>query len=100
MPNPYAGADLTTEADGPIDLPIDRPAEHSGIRGILAPMSRPDLTLQPVLLVLVVACSVRYVDRHGLGLTGALILLGAAVLPMAYGAGRCCQATSPDRLMG
>jgi signal transduction histidine kinase len=55
-----------------------------GVRGILAPAARLDRWLQVVLVVLVATGAVRYVDRHGLGVTGVLVLLGAAVLALAY----------------
>ncbi|SDI33088.1 Signal transduction histidine kinase [Actinokineospora alba] len=55
-----------------------------GIHGILAPAARLDRWLQVVLVVLVATGAVRYVDRHGLGVTGVLVLLGAAVLALAY----------------
>lgn len=55
-----------------------------GVRGILAPAARLDRWLQVVLVVLVATGALRYVDRHGLGVTGGLVLLGAAVLALAY----------------
>lgn len=55
-----------------------------GVRGILAPAARLDRWLLVVLQVLLVTCAVRYVDRHGVGATGAGVLAGAAVLGAAY----------------
>ncbi|WP_436496995.1 sensor histidine kinase [Actinokineospora sp. HUAS TT18] len=58
--------------------------DRHGVRGILAPAAALDRWLQVVLVALVATCAVRYVDRHGLGATGVLVLLGAAVLALAY----------------
>lgn len=58
--------------------------QSPGLRGVLAPAAELDRWLQVVLLVLVTTCAVRYVDRHGLGTTGLLVLLGAALLALAY----------------
>ena len=58
----------------------DRP----GLHGILAPAARLDRWLPVVLLVLVATSAVRYVDRHGLGVLGTLVLLGAAALVLGY----------------
>jgi signal transduction histidine kinase len=63
---------------------LDRPGPATGEHGILAPASRLDRWLLAVLVVLLVASAVRYVDRHELGVTGGLVLLGAAVLGLAY----------------
>lgn len=57
----------------------DRP----GVHGILA-ATRLDPWLLVVLVVLLLASAVRYVDRHGLGPTGLLVLAGALVLALAY----------------
>ncbi len=57
-----------------------RPGEH----GILAPAVRLDRWLLVVLVVLLVACAVRYVDRHGLDAAGIAVLAGAAALGLAY----------------
>ncbi|MEV5000337.1 sensor histidine kinase [Nocardioides sp. LML1-1-1.1] len=57
----------------------DRP----GVHGILA-AARLDPWLLVVLVVLLLASAVRYVDRHGLGATGLLVLAGALVLALAY----------------
>jgi signal transduction histidine kinase len=59
----------------------------AGVRGILAPAERLDRWLLVVLVVLLITCAVRYLDRHGLDTAGAAVLLGAAVLGAAY-AGR------------
>lgn len=58
--------------------------ERTGLRGILAPVTTLDRWLQVVLVVLVASSAVRYVDRHGLGSTGTLIVLGGAGLAAAY----------------
>ncbi|WP_217996810.1 sensor histidine kinase [Nocardioides jensenii] len=55
-----------------------------GVRGILAPADRLDQWLLVMLLVLLVTCAVRYVDRHGLGATGVGVLAGALLLGSAY----------------
>ncbi|HVK29822.1 MAG TPA: sensor histidine kinase [Nocardioides sp.] len=57
-----------------------RPGEH----GILAPAARLDRWLLVVLVVLLVTCAVRYVDRHDLDATGVAVLAGALVLGLAY----------------
>lgn len=58
--------------------------DRTGLRGILAPVTKLDRWLQVVLVVLVASSAVRYVDRHGLGSAGMLIVLGAAGLAAAY----------------
>jgi signal transduction histidine kinase len=63
---------------------LDRPGPATGEHGILAPASRLDRWLLVVLVVLLVASAVRYLDRHGLGATGVAVLLGALVLGVAY----------------
>lgn len=60
------------------------PAHRPGERGILAPAAQLDRWLLAVLIVLLVACAARYVDRHGFGVTGAAVLTGASVLGLAY----------------
>jgi signal transduction histidine kinase len=67
--------------------------DRTGVRGILAPAAALDRWLQVVLVLLVATCAVRYVDRHGLGTTGALILIGAAGLAVAYSS----RSLLPDR---
>lgn len=57
-----------------------RPGEH----GILAPAARLDRWLLVVLVLLLAACAVRYVDRHTLDATGVAVLAGALVLGLAY----------------
>ncbi|KRB76472.1 histidine kinase [Nocardioides sp. Root190] len=57
-----------------------RPGEH----GILAPAARLDRWLLAVLVVLLVTCAARYVDRHDLDPTGVAVLTGAVVLAAAY----------------
>ncbi len=54
--------------------------------GLLASGRRLDVWLFVVLVVLVATSSLRYVVRHGLGLTGVLVLLGAALLIAGYAA--------------
>lgn len=58
--------------------------DRTGVRGVLAPVATLDRWLMVVLVLLVATCAVRYVDRHGLGTTGTLILLGAACLAVVY----------------
>ncbi|GAA3659838.1 hypothetical protein GCM10022237_19810 [Nocardioides ginsengisoli] len=60
---------------------VRRPA---GVHGILAPAVRLDRWLLVVLVVLLVTCATRYVERHGLGGTGVAVLAGALVLGLAY----------------
>lgn len=64
-------------------VPDRRPP--AGVRGILAPAERLDRWLLVVLVVLLVTCAVRYLDRHGLDAGGAAVLAGATVLGVAYG---------------
>ncbi|GAB3854524.1 hypothetical protein GCM10028801_08790 [Nocardioides maradonensis] len=63
---------------------MSSPTRPDGVRGILAPATALDRWLLVVLVVLVAACGVRYVDRHGLGLAGAVVLAGGALLAVAY----------------
>lgn len=58
-----------------------RPA---GVHGILAPAARLDRWLLVVLVVLLITCAARYVERHGLDATGAAVLAGAVMLGVAY----------------
>lgn len=67
--------------------------DRTGVRGILAPVATLDRWLQVVLVLLVATCAVRYVDRHGAGTAGTLILLGAAGLALAY----ATRTLAPDR---
>lgn len=67
--------------------------DGGGIRGILAPVGRLDRWLPAVLLVLVAACAVRYLTRHGFDTGGLLILLGAVALVAGYAA----RPLLPDR---
>jgi signal transduction histidine kinase len=55
------------------------------VHGILAPAARLDRWLLVVLVVLLVASALRYLDRHGLDAAGAAVLAGALVLGLAYG---------------
>ena len=58
----------------------------TGVHGILAPVARLDGWLLAVLVVLLAASAVRYVDRHGLDAAGAMVLTGAVALGLAYAA--------------
>lgn len=58
--------------------------DRTTARGVLAPVTALDRWLLVVLVLLAVTSSMRYVDRHGLGTSGTLILLGAAALTLAY----------------
>lgn len=57
---------------------------RDGVHGILAPAARLDPWLLVVLVVLLVTSAIRYVDRHGLGVTGGIVLGGAVLLGLAY----------------
>lgn len=63
-----------------VSLGPRRPGEH----GILAPAGRLDRWLLVVLVVMLVTCAVRYVDRHAFDATGGAVLAGALVLGLAY----------------
>lgn len=67
-------------AHGPAGGTPPRPGSH----GVLASVARLDRWLQLVLVVLVVTSALRYLDRHGLGVAGALVLAGAVVLITVY----------------
>lgn len=58
--------------------------DSPGVRGILAPASRLGRWLTIVMTALLASCAVRYLDRHGLGPWGLVVLAGAAVLAVAY----------------
>ncbi len=58
--------------------------DDAGVHGILAPAARLDRWLLVVLVVLLLTCSARYVDRHGLDPAGVAVLAGALVLGLAY----------------
>lgn len=73
LPRPYAGSVMSNHVE-----------RRSGVHGILAPAVRLDRWLPVVLAALVVTSAARYVDRHGLGVTGVLVLLGAAALALGY----------------
>src|SRR5690606_26573916 len=75
--SPYAGPTMSPST-------ADRADGRPGVHGILAPAARLDRWLLVVLVVLVVTCAVRYVDRHGLGATGVAVLAGALLLVLAY----------------
>ncbi|RNL61348.1 sensor histidine kinase [Nocardioides marmoriginsengisoli] len=64
--------------------PTGRAVRRPGVRGILAPAARLDRWLLLVLVVFLVTCAIRYVDRHALDATGAAVLAGAAALALAY----------------
>ena len=66
-----------------------------GVRGILAPAERLDRWLLVILVVLLVTCAVRYLDRHGLDAPGAAILVGAAAPSAA-----CCPVGPGGRRSG
>ena len=55
-----------------------------GVRGILAPASGLDAWLLGVLVVLLLSCAARYLDRHGFDARGAAVLAGAFVLGLAH----------------
>lgn len=57
---------------------------RDGVHGILAPAARLDRWLLAVLVVLLITCAARYVDRHGLDLAGLAVLVGALLLGVAY----------------
>src|SRR3712207_8954147 len=63
------------------------PERRRGVRGILADISRLDVWLDVVIVVLTLASTVRYVDGHGLGDRAPAVLGGAAVLLACYAAG-------------
>lgn len=65
-------------------LPALATARRTGVHGILAPAARLDRWLLVVLVVLLVTCAARYVDRHGLDAAGLAVLAGALVLGLAY----------------
>lgn len=54
--------------------------ENAGMRGILAPVARFDKWLHLVLIVLLVTCAARYLERHGLGAETWAVFAGAAAL--------------------
>lgn len=59
-------------------------APAAGVHGILAPAIRLDRWLLLVLVALLAASAMRYVDRHGLDASAARVLAGAVVLGLAY----------------
>lgn len=72
----------TAPSDADSAAPAGSPS--TGLRGILAPATALDRWLLVVLVALLGACGARYVDRHGLGVSGVAVLAGAAVLGTAY----------------
>lgn len=58
-------------------------SDRTGVRGILAPVASLDRWLQIVFLALLATSAVRYLERHGLGPDGVLVLAGAALLAVA-----------------
>lgn len=62
------------------------PERRRGVRGILADISRLDVWLDVVLVVLTLASAARYVDGHGLGDRAPAVLGGATVLLACYAA--------------
>ena len=66
---------------------MDRePERRRGVRGILADISRLDVWLDVVLVVLTLASTARYLDRHGFGDRAPAVLGGGAVLLACYAA--------------
>ncbi|MFF2388105.1 sensor histidine kinase [Agromyces sp. NPDC058104] len=59
-------------------------SDQTGLRGILAPVASLDRWLQIVFLALLATSAVRYLERHGFGPDGVLVLAGAALLAVAY----------------
>jgi signal transduction histidine kinase len=62
------------------------PERRRGVRGILADISRLDVWLDVVLVVLTLASAARYVDGHGLGDRAPAVLGGAVLLLACYAA--------------
>ena len=69
-----------------VTMTATAPARRSavGVHGILAPAERLDRWLMAVLVVLLVTCAARYVDRHGLDGAGVGVLAGAVLLGLAH----------------
>ncbi|MGK5114258.1 MULTISPECIES: sensor histidine kinase [unclassified Geodermatophilus] len=68
---------------------MDRMLErHSGVRGILADISRLDVWLDVVLVLLTLASAARYVDAHGSGDRTPAVLAAAGLLVVCHLAGR------------
>src|SRR5215218_10689901 len=63
-----------------------KPERRRGVRGILADISRLDVWLDVVLVVLTLASAARYVDGHGFGDRAPAVLGGATVLLACYAA--------------
>jgi signal transduction histidine kinase len=61
-----------------------KPERRRGVRGILADISRLDVWLDVVLVVLTLASAARYVDGHGFGDRAPAVLGGATVLLACY----------------
>lgn len=58
--------------------------DSPGVRGILAPASQLGRWLTVVMTTLLASCALRYLDRHGMGPWGLVVLAGATVLAVAY----------------
>ena len=58
--------------------------DRAGVRGILAPVARLDRWLYVVFLVVLATCVLRYLERHGLGPEGVLVLAGAVLLAATF----------------
>ncbi len=69
---------------GTVGAAPGRGARRLGSHGILASAVRLDRWLHLVLVVLVLTAALRYVSRHGLGSSGALVLTGAALFMALY----------------
>ena len=76
-----------------------KPERRRGVHGILADISRLDVWLDVVLVVLTLASAARYVDGHGFGDRAPAVLGGAAALLACYAArprsGRWTPGPSP-----
>lgn len=62
------------------------PAQNAPQAGLLARVDRFDLWLGAVMLVVVATCAVRFVSRHGVSGSGVIVIVGALVLAVLYGA--------------
>lgn len=69
---------------GPAGTAPDQTSRRFGSHGILASAAQLDRWLYLVVVVLVATAALRYVDRHGLGASGALVLAGAGLFIAVY----------------